>query len=427
MKIYLNTRGFTQDYQWFNIAEDNSISISRNWWEMREISKLPITDDFSIILGKLESGESFLLVTDAESRRVDSKGRSINSSFLFISNDEIRLRKLTSLFLFDYEDLIDKLEFVISDYPDSEFGFSVEYTQVILAMETLLEKYSVQFEFDADINENYRSRFGELYVKYSENDSNGKELIGYQLNPIFELKLKRFLLGEIFPEDVTILFSYFPHLTLQDIENGQIYLAVGKELDKLAKNIFIQDNENWAEIDMREPRFKKLKDKIKRYRSEMVVISLIMFIFIPLISSYFSLSTINSELKKENNILEIDKLKIEADNLELSKELKTYYGENGTKDNPENTKDRLKIAEDINAQLLIELDGAKSVITTLKKKLHKRGNLDLNQDLNNDILTLRNNLGKCESDREKDAIQRKKLVSGYKWYQDLYNRCKEKN
>ena len=431
MRIYLNTRGFEQDYQWFNIAEDNTISISKNWWEMKEISKLPITDDFSVTMGKFENGELFLIVTDMQSEREDNKGRDIKNSFLFISTDEVILRKLATLFIFDYEDLTDKLNFLISDFQEGEFGFTVEYTQIVFAIDSLLDRYDVKFEFDANTNETHQSRFGELFLQFGTQNEAGEEIIGYRLNPIFEFKLKRFLLSEIFPEDINIIFAYLPNLSLKNIEEAKIYLSVGKTLDKFAKNIFLRDLEDWAKIEMKESRFKQFKDKIGRYKSEIIALSLALIIFLPFVISYVNLSILNGELQKENVLLKADKLAIQLQNSNLSETLKNSniveVKENITEDNRiEHTKklkdieDKLFIAEETNAKLVVELSRSKDVITTLEKKLHKRES----QETRNEILTLRNQLDKCESQKQKEMTQRGKLAVGYKWYKDLYSKCK---
>ena len=402
MRIYLNTRGFNQDYQWFNIAEDNTISISRNWWDMKEISKLPITDDFSITLGKLETGELFLLATDMHSNREDNKGREIRNSFLLISTDEIILRKLAILLLFDYEDLTDKLNFLISDFEEGEFGFSIEYAQIVLAIESLLDRYEVKFEFDANTNEIHKSRFGELFLKYGIQDENGQESIGYRLNPIFEFKLKRFLLSEIFPEDINIIFSFFPHLSLRDIEEAKIYLAVTKTLDKFAKNIFLQDLEDWAKIEMRESFFKKIKEKIKRYRSEIIVFGLVLTILLPLIFSYINLSTLNGELKREQTLLKAEVVEAQIQNKNLSQTLENIKNrDNEDEDYIKEIEERVSSVEKSNDELINKLNGAESVIITLK-----------------------NSLGKCQSAKKRESDQRSKLAVGYKWYKKLYQQCK---
>jgi|GEM_PF-1976523 len=405
MKIYLNTRSFNDDYQWFNIADDNTNSISRNWWQIKEISKLPLNDEFSVTIGKLENDELFLLATDVQTNRLDNKNRAINNSFLFISSDEIILRKLATLFLFNNEDLVDKLNFIIADSQENRFGFTAEYVQIMFAIESLLDIYDVKFEFDVDINDKPRCRFGEIFTQNEVKDENNEILIEYQFNPVFEFKLKRFLLSEIFPENVEIIFSYFSYINLQDIEAAQISLAVGKVLDKFAHNIFIKNQEEWATIDMKENKLKQFKELFFKYQSEIISVGLVLSVFTPLILSYINLTTKNIELVKDTELLISEKnvLKMQNENL-LQDIQECNISKNKAVKSLRNLEDELFSSQQENQELSAQLGYMKNS--------------------NNPLCSL-DALAKCEDEKNRGAIQRKKLTVGYKWYQQKYLKCRK--
>jgi len=408
MKIYLNTRSFDNDYQWFKMAEDNTISISKNWWHIKEISKLPLNDEFSVTIGKLENDELFLLATDVQSNRLDNKNREINNSFLFISSDEIILRKLATLFLFNNEELVDKLNFIISDSQDEKLGFVAEYVQIMFAIETMLDIYDVKFEFDVNVNEQQRCRFGEIFTQYEVKDENNEILTEYQFNPVFEFKLKRFLLSEIFPENVEIIFSYFSYLTLQDIEEAQISLAVGKILDKFAHNLFIKNPEEWAKIDMKENSFKRIQSVFSKFQSEIISIILVLAIFIPLVLSYINLSTKNIEFETEKNLLISEKESLKVQNTNLAKQIQEFNVSISKYNNSiQNLEDELFTSQQENQNLSAKLDKLSELQTPQISNSSKKA------------------LVKCQSEKQREITQRKKLAIGYKWYKNKYQKCRK--
>lgn len=411
MRIYLNTRGFENDYQWFNIGEDNTLTTTKNYWEMAELVNLPITDDFSIVMGKMANGELYLLITDIDSGRVDNREREIKNSLLFISEDEIILRKMITLALFDYDEFWSAINSTIIEFVEGEFGISVEYSQMLRVIDSFADRYDVKFEFDADTSEKRFSRFAELYLKYTTQSDDGEESVSYRLNPIFEFKLKRFLLSEIFPEDVDVLFAYFPELSLQNIEKAGIYLGVGRSLDRFAKNIFLRDLEDWAKIEVKESKLREIKEKLAKYRSEIFVSALAIVVFVPLVSSYIHLSSSNNELVKENLLLKAEKSEIDIERSKTTAEIVDLKQENESL-----LRDYRKLED--------ELRSEKSAFISLQKRLKREMNSETVQDLNNEILTLKNDLGRCQSERDQVSIQRQKLSVGYKWYKDLYNSCK---
>jgi len=420
MRIYLNTRGFYNDYQWFNVEEDNTLTVAKNYWEIPELANLPITDDFSIVIGKIGDRELYLLITDVDSGRIDNRERIIKNSFLFVSEDEVILRKITMLALFDYDEFWSNINSTIVEFPESEFGFSVEYSHMIEVINSFLPRYDVKFEFDADTGEKRFSRFAELYLKYTTQSDNGEEVVSYRLNPIFEFKLKRFLLSEIFPEDFNVIFAYFPKLSLEDIEKAEIYLAVGKTLDKFAKNIFLRDLEDWAKVEIKEPKFKGLKEELAKYRSELFVSALAILVFIPLIGSYINLYYEKSELEKENH-----KLK-SISNIDIS-EIRDKM-----QNQIEELKNRSRTLSEKYQKIEDELKNRENELKILQKELEKERakakveEVDSNtiQNLRTQITTLNSQLKNCETEKHRIYLQKDRLSAGYQWYKDLYNNCK---
>jgi DNA repair exonuclease SbcCD ATPase subunit len=227
------------------------------------------------------------------------------------------------------------------------------------------------------------------------------------------------MLSEIFPEDLEVIFAYLPTLTLEQIEKGQFYLTVTKELDRLAKNIFLRDLEDWAKIEIKESRFKELKESFNKYRSEIFIFSLAIAVFVPLIGSYIALSSTNSELSKENILLKTKHKELELKANQFEERSKFLEREN------------IKLVEENgeligeNSELENELRTERSAMASIEKRVNREMNTLQLQELNDEILTLRNSLGKCESEKENISIQRQKLSVGYKWYKDLYNSCQE--
>jgi len=393
MRIYLNTRSFDKDYQWFNIADDSSISVSKNWWQTKEISNLPLNDEFSVTIGKFENNELFLLATDIQSNRFDNKNREIRNSFLLVSSDEIILRKLATLFLFNNEDLIDKLNFIILDSQETKFGFLADYMQIMFAVESLLDIYEVKFEFDVNVNEKPSYRFGEIFTQHEVKDLNNDILIEYQFNPVFEFKLKRFLLSEIFPENTDIIFSYFSYITLQNIEQAHISLAVGKILDKFAHNMFIKNPEEWATIEIKESYFKKVKNLFLEYKSEVISIGLALTVFTPLVFSYINLSTKNSYFENEAKLLIKKNEVLQIQNHNLLESIQDYNNStNKYLNSITNLEDELFLSDQKNQEISAEF--------TELVRMNK-------------------------IDKENEEEQRHKLSLGYIWYKNKYLKCKK--
>jgi Skp family chaperone for outer membrane proteins len=409
MEIYLNTRSFEQDYQWFSINSDNTISISQNFWDMKEISKLPISDEFSLVLGKLESEELFLLASDLESNRFDFKERTIHNSLLFISDDEVILRKLATLFMFNHGDLNYDLNSVIVDFQEGAYGFSTEHSQILEVIHKYLDYYEVKFEFDA-ITESSFSRFGELFLKKSVTDDMGEDKIEYHLNPVFENKTKRFLLGEMFPDDRTVLFLYSPLLSLHDIERSSVHLAVTKNLDKFAKDLFLQDTEEWAMIEESGPRFSGVLGVLSKNREWFAILA-IGVILIPLILSYSNMSSENRELVELTHNLQNEKRVLEVEKQNAVEQSLQY-------------ENRITELEKELEKVQHEVEAKNSALTSLEKKIQKELRRGDTQKLGDEILTLKNSLGACEDKFEREATQRQKLAKGYLWYKGLYNKCK---
>ncbi len=406
MRIYLNTRSFERDYQWFSLDEDNGISVSKNYWESKEFSKLPIIDGFGIVLGKFVNNEYYLLVMDIDSGRIDNKNRAIGTSFLFVTEDEVILRKLTTLFLFDYEELVEAINNSIEDFPNSDFGFSTEYSQIINIIKFFVDKYEVNFAFDTDINEKRFCHFAELYLSINTTDENGHPVVEYKLNPVFETKLQRFLLSEIFPENFSTLFAYFPNLSLIDIEKGEMYLSVARELDKQARSIFLKDAEEWAKIELKEKISDKVGGTFNKYKTEAVVSAIAMFLILPFSYSYINMYSEHSKFEAEQKLFDS---KIN----DLNRDINKYINKIDKLTND------LKDRNDSIASLKLELEDLKS--RSNKNKVvpiivHKENTNT--ENINND-----QKLNQCLSDLKNEQKQKNDFLRKFRFYKKEYDAC----
>ena len=402
MRIFLNTRSFDKDYQWFEIGADNSFLMSyKNFWEMDEISDFPISDEFSIILGKVsDNNEYFLLITDVDSGRQDNKGREIKNSFLFFSEDEIILRKIIFLTFFESMEFWGTINSIIAETQDSQFGIFVEYSNLVEVINSFANRYDVKFEFDVENHDKRIVKFGEIYLKYKIQNDNEEEIISYRLNPIFEYKLKRFLLNEIFPENFEIIFAYFSFLTLQNIETGRIYLATAKELDRFSKNIFLRDVEEWATFEIENSKFSDIKKKLYSGEKLKRAIGLSLLASLSLFAIYSMYQ--NNSLTKEVEILQSTNQKMENEISQLTSQIEKLQTE------------KKKLAED--KTLLAD------EVASLQEQL---SNIDTTSTCEMNISKLQSELESCQKSKEKIVAQRKKLAVGYRWYKNLYNKCKE--
>jgi hypothetical protein len=400
VRILLNTRSFERDYQWFSLDEDNSISISKNQWENREFSKLPIMYGFGIILGKLLNGELYLLVMDTDSNRIDNKGRSIANSFLFTSIDEVIIRKLVTIFLFNYNEFIDTVNSEILDLPGSEFGFSIDYAQIINIIEFFANRYDVKFEFDSETNERRFCKFAELYLPLSTTDENGSPVIEYRLNPIFESKLKKFLLTEIFPDNFSTLFAYFPNLSMSDIEKGEIYLSVTRELDKFARAIFIKDSEEWAKFELKEKLTERIQSIITQHKIEILSKTIAILIFLPLIYLYINVMS-------ENSMLSAEKLEFDSKLKNISKELDSYV---------------LK-SDELQTEIKIKDQNISILQTQLNNLKNNKTQITAIQNINNLNADKNKNLDKCLNNLKNEQKQRSEASRLYRWYKKEFEEC----
>lgn len=404
MRIFLNTRSFDKDYQWFEIGADNSFLVSyKNFWEMEEIADFPISDEFSIILGKvLDSDELFLLITDIDSGRQDDKGREIKNSFLFFSEDEIILRKIIFLTFFEYIDFWGTINSVVTEVLDSQFGIFVEYSNLVEVINSFTNRYDVKFEFDVEENTNRVVKFGEIYLKYKIQNDSEEEIISYRLNPIFEYKLKRFLLNEIFPENFEIIFAYFSFLTLQTIETGKIYLATAKELDRFSKNIFLRDVEEWATVEIKNSKFEEIKENIYSGNKLKRAIGISLFASL----SLFSIYTLYQKnlLTQEIEILQSTNQKMEGEISQLISQIEKLQ------------KEKSKLEEE--KSLLAD------EVVSLQEQL-STSNTSTTCNCETNISKLQSELESCQKSKDRILAQRKKLAVGYRWYKNLYNKCKE--
>jgi hypothetical protein len=410
MQIYLNTRGFEQqDYQWFSVNSDETLTISENFWDRKEVRKVPPSDEFDLTLGRFENGELFLLTSDLKSNRYDFAEREIRNSLIFISEDEIILRKLATLFLFNYEDINFEINKAIVDNRDSAYGITVKFSEIMEGISKYLDEYEVKFEFDALVESQF-SKFAEISLRKSVVDDDGVESTDYFLNPIFENRVKRYLLGEVFPDKFEILFLYTPKLSLHDIEISKPYIAVANNLDKFAREIFLRDTEEWA---IYQPK-KSFSGNgfVSQYKFEILTVLFLGVVTIPLFLSHTNQSSKIDELSSLVATLQEDRESFRKDKIIAEKRMVEAEA-------------KTQGLEDEILELRDEVESKDSAIISLEKKLQKELLEEETQNLRNQILTLTNNLGKCEDNFQKETIQRNKLSAGYKWYKDKFATCQE--
>jgi hypothetical protein len=413
IEIYLYTKSSEKDYQWFSVNKDDSVSVAENFWETNEtLKKAPISEDeFSLVMGK--DKELFLLASDLDSGRIDFKETPIKNSFLIISDDEVLLRKITTSFIFNHGDIAYDLNSKISQ--DEDGNLLVKYSEIEEVLSPYLNLYEVVFEFDAIID-HIDQRFAELFLKKEIPN----EETEYLINPIFEEKVKKYLLAEIFPEEIPLLFLYTSKLSLGAIKRTEVHVSLAKELDTVAKGIFLKNPEDWAEITVKGKQFNStVKSLGKRSKSEWLLLLAAGIIVVPITYSYIDLSSkVDGYLQREIE------LKKEIISLESDKSLKL--------DAIKQVENEKRILKDKVTELESILESDQKTIITLEKRIRELSQQDrekievvatktiqIQPDKN-----LKKNLQQCQRKYNREKKQRDKLSIGYKWYKDLYENCK---
>jgi hypothetical protein len=413
MNIYLHTKSFEDDYQWFSLGADNSVLISENFWETEElIKKAPISDEeFSLLLGRNLKSD-FLLASDLDSGRLDYKENVIKNTFLFVSEDEVFLRKITASFIFNHGDISYDLNSLIVENSDEKYGFTIDYSKIMNALDQYLKMHEVEYEFDAMIDGSDQ-RFAELF---EINNNAESEDTKYFINPIFEEKVKKYLLAEIFPDDTEMLFLYTPKLSLMDIKKSGVYVSVAKELDHMAKSIFKQKSDDWAETVSKNKKFDSTLKAIGKTRTEWFLLVAIAIIAVPIGFSYFDMNSKISGFIHQNRELKKDIIALESEKKDNVDNLKSIESEK-------------KILEEKIKELEGIISGDQKTILTLEKKIRELSSSEKIQVVQTKTIQIQpdqqiKELRQCENRLAREKKQRGKLAIGYRWYKDLYNNCK---
>jgi len=398
MDIYLNTRTFSQDYIWFKVDFDGLKLSNKNWYSIKELQKVPIDDnEFTIALIKLNNGNFLLFVNNLNSHRLDQHEREIKNSYIFIYDDEKFMRELTMFFLYEENPL--KMEF-LNLVVEIENELIANYKDFKIHLDEFLKNNNVDINLHEDSSyEKKVCKFAGLYLVHEKHEE-----INYQLNTLIFNEVKNFLFKESFPDSRTNIFLFKESLTFEEILRGEFIVSIAKSLDEPATKLASLDIKRFAEIIIEEKSIKKLLKKFNEHRSNFLMI-LIFIATIPVVTLYYNTYQQNKKLYKTNNNLNLQMELLKKENKSFLEEITQL-------------KKDLKSQSKIVQEITFENDQLKSDIIDLKES-QKNSKCDSNL-----IEKLKSDLQTCQNRKKRISIQRKKLSVGYKWYKDLYNKCK---
>jgi len=398
MEIYLNTRTLYNDYTWFQIDNNGLTPTNRNWYSIKELQEIPIDyNEFTIALIKLNNGNFLLFINNLNSYRLDQHGREIKNSYIFIFDDEKFMRELTMFFLDEENPL--KIEF-IKLVTEINNELIANYKDFKINLNEFLQNNNVDINLHEDPSyEKKVCKFAGLYLIHEKDGERN-----YQINNLILNKVRNFLFEESFPENREKIFLFKETLTFEDIIKGEFIVSIAKLFDSQVAQIVSQDIEKFHEITIQEKPVKRLLKKFNEHRSNFLI--LLMFIAtIPLVTLYYDNYRQNKELNNLTQSLKSKTNYLTKQNESLLKEISSL-------------KSNLASQDKMIQEITFENDQLKSDMIDLKEsqKVSKcDGNL---------IEKLKSDLQTCEDRKKRISIQRKKLSVGYKWYKDLYNKCK---
>jgi hypothetical protein len=204
MKIYVKSRGVSQDYCWLDAEQGIEID------KPPELPKFKVDiDDFSLILQR-QGNQLALLVTGlTSSKRVDYQNRKIRNSVLWVTDDESCLRSLTIQALGEEgEPLGEQLAAQLDDMISSttpEPGFQVDFSK----METLAKRIP---RLESSEPSTLEGKIGNLSA--------------------LKVRLRNELMQSSFPEgDGLFLVVVSPTLSQTNLENDNIWRGLSNQVD----------------------------------------------------------------------------------------------------------------------------------------------------------------------------------------------------
>jgi hypothetical protein len=218
MKIYVKSRGVSQDYCWLDAEKGIEID------KPPELPKFKVdVDDFSLILQR-QGNQLALLVTGlTSSKRVDYQNRKIRNSVLWVADDESCMRGLVIQALGKEGEqlggeLAAQLDEMISSIT-TEPGFQVDFPKI---METLAKQTISRLKTEPSTSE---GKIGNLSK--------------------FKDDLRDELIGASFPEgDGLFLVVVSPTLSQNNLEQENIWRGLSNQIDP---------DDEWIEIEKKIP------------------------------------------------------------------------------------------------------------------------------------------------------------------------------
>jgi hypothetical protein len=225
MKIYVKSRGVSQDYCWLDAEKGIEID------KPPELPKFKVDiDDFSLILER-QGNQLALLVTGlTSSKRVDYQNRKIRNSVLWVADDESCMRGLVIQALGKEGEqlggeLAAQLDEMISSIT-TEPGFQVDFPKI---METLAKQTISRLKTEPSTSE---GKIGNLSK--------------------FKDDLRDELIGASFPEgDGLFLVVVSPTLSQNNLEQENIWRGLSNQIDP---------DDEWIEIEKKNTSFNRKRN-----------------------------------------------------------------------------------------------------------------------------------------------------------------------
>lgn len=238
MKIYVKSRGASQDYCWLDAKTNTELED-----KPPELPKFKVdVDDFALILQRQGTQLALFVTGLISSKRVDYQNRKIRNSVLWVTDDESCLRRLTIQALGEEEEplgeqLAAQLDEMIYS-TTTEPGFEVDVPE----MENLMENLAKQ-ELDTSEPSALEGKIGNLSTLKAD--------------------LQNELMQSSFPKgDGLFLVVVSPTLSQNSLDNHNIWRGLSNQIDP---------DEGWIEKkntslnrnrDDEPPNFQKLSQRL---------------------------------------------------------------------------------------------------------------------------------------------------------------------
>lgn len=309
MRIYVKSRGVSQDYCWLDAEKGIEID------KPPELPKFKVDmDDFSLILQRQGNKLALLVTGLRSSKRVDYQNRKIRNSVLWVADDESCLRGLVIQGLGEGENplgsqLATQLDEMISS-ATTEPGFQVDFAKIKNLAMAIQAKLP---DLEPSNLPNPQGKIGHLST--------------------LKASLKNELMQSSFPEgDGLFLVIVSPTLSQSNLENDNIWRGLSNQINSGDKWMYL------ADLHLKKKQKSLGKNSRSGFQSILLrpfefvqpVLAKVVFFWLGWVVSLALLGTLlifyqnnqiltikNNELQQKNETLTVENQKLHEENSEL--------------------------------------------------------------------------------------------------------------